>query len=94
MNGRSGSAARRRFRSTRHARYRNAMPGVVGTSRPKLEGKELAGKFPIAPISVVQFFGEPYRDIDIDLRAKKGTVLAHWPPATERPDEFNGSNRT
>ena len=64
--------------------YRNGMPGVVGTSRPKLEDKELVGKFPIAPISVVQFFGEPYRDIDIDLRAKKGTILAHWPPATER----------
>ena len=64
--------------------YRNGMPGVVGTSRPKLEDKELIGKFPIAPISVVQFFGEPYRDIDIDLRAKKGTILAHWPPATER----------
>ena len=64
--------------------YKNAMPGVVGTSRPKLEGKELAGKFPIAPISIVQFFGEAYRDIDVDLRAKNGTILAHWPPATER----------
>jgi len=64
--------------------YKNAMPGVVGTSRPKLEGKELAGKFPVAPISVVQFFGEPSRDLDIDLRVKKGLVLAHWPPATER----------
>jgi hypothetical protein len=64
--------------------YKNAMPGVVGTSRPKLEDKELIGKFPIAPISVVQFFGEPCRDIDIDLRAKKGTILAHWPPGTER----------
>jgi hypothetical protein len=64
--------------------YKNAMPSVVGTSRPKLEDKELVGKFPIAPISIVQFFGEPYRDIDVDLRAKKGTILAHWPPGTER----------
>ncbi len=64
--------------------YRNAMPAVVGTSRPKLEGKELDGKFPIAPISVVQFFGDPYHDIDIDLRVKKGSVLAHWPPGNER----------
>ena len=64
--------------------YRNAMPGTVGTSRPKLEGKELTDRFPIAPISVVQFFGEPYHDIDIDLRVKKGTILAHWPPGTER----------
>jgi hypothetical protein len=64
--------------------YRNAMPSVVGTSRPKLEPTDLAGKFPIAPISVVQFFGDPYRDIDIDLRVKKGTLLSHWPPAAER----------
>src|SRR5581483_5424691 len=42
--------------------YRNAMPAAVGTSRPQLDDKESAGKFPIAPISVVQFFGEPYRD--------------------------------
>jgi hypothetical protein len=64
--------------------YQNAMPGVVGTSRPKLEDKELIGKFAIAPISVAQFFGEPSHDIDIDLRPKKGTILAHWPPGTER----------
>lgn len=64
--------------------YRNAMPTVVGTSRPKLEDADKASKFPIEPISVVQFFGEPSRDLDIDLRVKKGTVLAHWPPGTER----------
>ena len=63
--------------------YRNAMPNVVGTSRPKFEDKELAGKFPIAPVSVVQFFGEPRRDVDVDLRAKKGTFLAHWPASKE-----------
>ena len=60
------------------------MPGSVGTSRPKFEGKELDGKFPIAPISVVQFFGDPCKDVDVDLRVKKGTFLAHWPPGTER----------
>jgi hypothetical protein len=64
--------------------YKNAMPGVVGTIRPVFEDKELAGKFPIAPISVVQFFGEPRHDVDVDLRAKKGTFLSHWPKCTER----------
>ena len=64
--------------------YRNTMPGNVGTSRPKFEDEELAGKFPIAPISVVQFFGEPEKDVDVELRAKKGTFLAHWPPGTDR----------
>ena len=64
--------------------YKNTMPGVVGTSRPKLDEKEAATKFPIAPISVVQFFGEACKDIDVDLRAKKGLFLAHWPVSTER----------
>ncbi len=63
--------------------YRNAMPNVVGTSRPKFEGKELAGKFPIAPISVVTFRGESRRDVDVDLRAKKGVFLSHWPASKE-----------
>lgn len=63
---------------------RNAMPAVVGTIRPKLEDKELAGKPTIAPMSVVQFFGDPAKDIDIDLRVKKGTLLSHWPPGSER----------
>ncbi len=63
--------------------YKNAMPNVVGTSRPKFEDKELAGKFAIAPVSVVQFFGEPHRDLDIDVRAKKGSLLAHWPESKQ-----------
>jgi hypothetical protein len=64
--------------------YRNAMPGLIGTSRPRLDDKEQAGKFPVAPISVVQFFGDDCRDVDVDLRTKKGNILAHWPPGTER----------
>jgi hypothetical protein len=64
--------------------YRNAMPGAVGTSRPKTEEPERSQKFPVAPISVVQVFGEPTNDIDFDLRVKKGTALAHWPQGTER----------
>lgn len=63
--------------------YRNPMPNVVGTSRPKLDAKELADKFPIAPVSIVQFFGEPCGDVDVDLRVKKGSILAHWPPGKE-----------
>jgi hypothetical protein len=64
--------------------YRNAMPGPVGTVRPKVEGPELNRQFPVAPISVMQAFGEPTKDVDFDLRVKKGNVLAHWPQGTER----------
>ena len=64
--------------------YRNAMPPAVGTSRPVVEGKELDRQFAVAPISVVQAFGDPTDDVDFDLQVKKGTTLAHWPGGTER----------
>jgi hypothetical protein len=64
--------------------YKNAMPSSVGTTRPKFEDKDLGSKFRVAPVSVVQFFGEPRKDVDVDLQAKKGLFLSHWPPSTER----------
>ena len=64
--------------------YRNAMSVSVGTSRPKAEEPEISRKFAVAPISVVQIFGDPAQDVDFDLRVKKGNVLAHWPQGTER----------
>lgn len=64
--------------------YRNAMPGSVGTSRPKTEGPEQDRKFAVAPISVIQTFGTPTDDVDLDLRVKKGAVLAFWPQGNER----------
>jgi hypothetical protein len=63
--------------------YRNPMPNSVGTSRPKHDDKESAAMFPIAPISIVQFFGESCRDVDVDLRVKKGSILSHWPASKE-----------
>jgi hypothetical protein len=60
------------------------MPAAVGTSRPKFEEADLAKKFAVAPISVVQVFGDPAQDVDVDLRIKKGTILAHWPQGKER----------
>ena len=64
--------------------YTNAMPTVVGTSRPKLEDKEAASRFPLSPISIVQFYGDGGRDIDVDLKVKQGTFLSHWPMSNER----------
>lgn len=64
--------------------YRNAMPGIVGTARPKGDEKADAGRFPIAPLSVVQIFGEPTKDIDFDLRVQNGTLLAHRPRGADR----------
>ena len=64
--------------------YTNAMPTAVGTSRPKLEEKETATRFPISPVSVVQVFGDAAKDIDFDLKVKQGSFMSHWPPSNER----------
>jgi hypothetical protein len=77
-----GNPAQATWNSSRA--YRNAMPSSVGTSRPKFEGKDLDGKFPVAPLSFAQFFGEPSKDVDVEVRLKQGAFLAHWPPSTER----------
>jgi hypothetical protein len=77
-----GSPAQNMLNATKI--YRNAMPVSVGTSRPKVEEPELSRKFAVAPISVVQTFGDPTQDVDYDLRVKKGKVLAQWPRGTER----------
>jgi hypothetical protein len=64
--------------------YRNAMPSSVGTSRPKFEGKDLGAKFPIPALSFAQLFGEPAKDVDVEVKIKQGAFLAHWPPSSER----------
>lgn len=64
--------------------YKSAMAGSVGSSRPNIDDKDRTIRFPVAPISIVQFFGEPAKDVDVDLRLKKGTFLAHWPRSAER----------
>lgn len=64
--------------------YLNGMPGPVGTTRPKIDEKDKAERFPVAPVSIVRFFGEPTHDVDVELQVKSGTMLAHWPPAKER----------
>jgi hypothetical protein len=64
--------------------YPNAMPGPVGTSRPKMDAQDEERCFAIGPLSVVQFFGEPTSNIDVEIRVKRGNLLAHWPGAKER----------
>ena len=64
--------------------YRNALPDAVGTARPRAEEAELGRMFAVAPVSMVQVFGTPTDDVDVDLRVKKGTILASWPPGVER----------
>ena len=58
--------------------YLTSMPTAVETTRPR---KMKDDKKPPAPTNVVTFHGEPAQALDVDLRVKGGTPLAHWPPA-------------
>ena len=92
-NGRSGSPTRPRRRSTPSRIYKYAMPGSVGTSRPNIEDKDRKSKFPVSPVSFVQFFGEPRKDVDVDLALKRGrsSPLA---PTPSGPAGSSGTSRT
>ncbi|MEW4570088.1 hypothetical protein AB1L88_19655 [Tautonia sp. JC769] len=88
-----GSPAHERLNDRNAAR--NAMPQVVGTARPgQSEGRP--SDFPVAPVSIIRFLGEPTADLDLELRVGSGSFLAHWPPARERVDSLRwfGTNLT
>jgi hypothetical protein len=44
-----------------------------------------------APFGLIAFHGEPAANMDIDLRIKSGSFLAHWPPAESLPNRLRWS---
>ena len=70
-----GNPAQTSLNATRHLQERDAQRRSARAGRSS-KTRSWPIKFPIAPISVVQFFGEPCKDVDVDLRAKKGLPLA------------------
>jgi hypothetical protein len=45
----------------------------------------------VAPINLITFYGEPATNLDIDLRTKAGSFLAHWPPCDHLPNRLRWS---
>ena len=61
----------------------NASSGPAGPKR-KTERRTMRRGFRSQPVSIVQFYGDGGRDIDVDLKVKQGTFLSHWPMSNER----------
>jgi hypothetical protein len=66
--------------------FLTAMPTAVETTRPRRMKDD---KKPPAPVNVVTFYRQPAATIDIDLRAKGGTFVAHWPPAQVKSNRLH-----
>ncbi|HVX13022.1 MAG TPA: hypothetical protein VHC22_17695 [Pirellulales bacterium] len=59
--------------------YPSAMPGVVDTDRSRAnEGRKLT------PLSLITLYGEPVKDLEVDLRVQSGRFVGHWPPAESK----------
>jgi hypothetical protein len=66
--------------------FLTAMPTAVETTRPRRMKQDIK---PPKPLNVVTFYRQPAAQIDIDLRAKGGTFVAHWPPAQVKSNRLH-----
>jgi hypothetical protein len=44
-----------------------------------------------APINLITFHGQPTPNIDVDVRTRSGSFLAHWPPGEALPNRLRWS---
>ena len=68
-------------------------PASWAPAGPSSKRKRRPSRFPLSPISVVQFFGDAARDIDVDLKVKKAHSWRTGRPATSAGAGFSGSSR-
>ncbi len=64
--------------------YASALPAHVNTNR----SSQPPGHRRLTPINLITFYGQAATNLDIDLRTKAGTFLAHWPSAESLPNRL------
>jgi hypothetical protein len=69
--------------------YPSALPPTVSSSRngPAAKPGEVLVRR-VAPINLITFHGSPATNLDVDLRTKAGTFLAHWPAGEGLPNRL------
>jgi hypothetical protein len=69
--------------------FPSALPASVNTSRSLRHSisQKITG-----PVGVISFYGRPAGEIDVELRMKSGSFLAHWPPADSAPNRLRWSS--
>lgn len=66
----------------------SALPQGVQTSR-KMQAEKAR---PPGPVGLLNFYGQPAANLDVDLRIKSGSFLAHWPPGEGLPNRLRWSD--
>ncbi len=57
-------------------RFSSPFPSTVTSSRPT---RAKAPAAPLGPLGLITFHGRPAASLDIELRIKNGSFMAHWP---------------
>ena len=68
--------------------YPTALPVTVHTAR-MAQRNVPAGH--VGPINLIRFYGPPAANLDVDLRTKAGSFLAHWPASEGLPNRLRWS---
>ncbi len=68
--------------------YPSAFPATVNSGRGA-PSDAIARR--ISPVNLLTFYGSPAANLDVDLRTKAGTFLAHWPAAEGLPNRLRWS---
>jgi hypothetical protein len=66
--------------------FSSAFPPTVNSSRPPLAADATGRRE--APVAMIAFYGQPTADLDVDLRIKSGSFLAHWPASEGVPNRL------
>ncbi len=72
------------------AMFPSALPVTVPSLRESNASRDARR---VAPISMITFHGEAASEIDVDLRSKSATFLAHWPPGESLPNRLRWSGQ-
>ena len=68
--------------------YPSAFPPTVQSARSVSSSREARRT---APMGLITFYGRPATNLDVDLRIKSGSFLAHWPVAESLPNRLRWS---
>ena len=66
-------------------RYPSALPVTVASNRTAKASRAARST---APVGVMTFHGQPAKELDVDLRTRSGSFIAHWPPGESLPNRL------
>jgi hypothetical protein len=71
--------------------YPSALPATVNSARSGQPATATTTARHVIPVNLITFYGTPTDNLDVDLRTKAGSFLAHWPPSEGLPNRLRWS---